>query len=96
MYAIRSYYGGIYKLMEITAQTLYSNANDRNMWMWTTLNQSGYLAKIGYTGSNVCLMIPFMQEVYEMPFYNMGGYNYYLMDKGMDNKSLYTYRNNFV
>ena len=36
-----------------------------------------------------------MQEVYEKPYYNINGYNYYLIDNKLGNKSLYTYEDNF-
>ncbi|MCG8580680.1 MAG: hypothetical protein MI866_12220 [Bacteroidales bacterium] len=83
---------GIYQLIDLTSHQLHSTANGRVMWTWAMLNQAGYQAKIGYSGSSVYLLLPFMQEVYEKPFYNIDGSNFYLMSnkKGIRNMMTYT------
>ncbi len=86
---------GIYQIIDITSKKLFSSSNDQELWKWAILNQAGYQAKIGYNGNKVCLMLPFMQEVYEKPYYYINGYNYYLIDNKIGNKSLYTYEENF-
>ncbi len=86
---------GIYQLLDITATKIFSTANDREMWKWAMLNQSGYNAKIGYNGHLVCIMVPFMQEVYEKPYYAIGEYNYYLLDNRLGQKNIYTYTEDF-
>ena len=64
---------GIYKLVEKSAEELFTSTNNREMWMWGILNQAGYQVKIGYSGNTVCLLLPFMQQVYEKPYYNIKG-----------------------
>ncbi len=86
---------GIYQLIDKSAQKLFSSSNNQELWKWAILNQAGYQAKIGYNGNTVCLMLPFMQEVYEKPYYHINGYNYYLIDNKLGNRSLYTYEGNF-
>ncbi|MBS2212821.1 hypothetical protein KEM09_15495 [Carboxylicivirga mesophila] len=83
---------GIYQLVDKTAAQIYSSANSRVMWSWAILNQAGYQAKIGYSGSSVYLLLPFMQEVYEKPYYSIDGSNFYLMSnkKGISNMMTYT------
>lgn len=85
---------GIYQLMDQTSKQLFSSDNDRDMWKWAMLNQAGYQAKIGYSGNTVCLMLPFMQQVFEKPYYSISGNNYYLIDDQI-NTRLYTYEDNF-
>ncbi len=86
---------GIYQLIDISSKKLFSSSNDQELWKWAILNQAGYQAKIGYNGNIVCLMLPFLQEVYEKPYYYINGYNYYLIDNKIGSKSLYTYEDNF-
>ncbi len=86
---------GIYQVIDHTAKQLYTSGNNREMWKWAMLNQTGYQAKIGYNGNKVCLMLPFMQQVFEKPYYSIEGYNYYLMNDILGNKSIYTYSENF-
>lgn len=86
---------GVYQLIHKSAQQLFSSANNREMWSWAILNQAGYQAKIGYTKQTVCLLLPFMQEIYEKPYYSINGDNYYLFNTKVNAKSLYTYTESF-
>lgn len=86
---------GIYQLMDQTARQIFTSANNRNMWVWAVMNQAGYQTKIGYMGGSVYLLIPFMQEVYEKPYYSMDGSNFYLMSGKEGIKKLMTYTENF-
>ncbi|MCT4590836.1 MAG: hypothetical protein N4A71_23635 [Carboxylicivirga sp.] len=83
---------GIYQLIDLTSRQLHSTANGRTMWTWAMMNQAGYQAKIGYSGNSVYLLLPFMQEVYEKPYYSIDGSNFYLMSakKGIRNMMTYT------
>ena len=86
---------GIYQLVDKSAKQLFASSNNREIWKWAILNQAGYQAKIGYSGSTVCLMLPFMQQVFERPYYSIAGTNYYLIDKQLDKQKIYTYEDNF-
>ncbi|TAJ12104.1 hypothetical protein DMA11_14145 [Marinilabiliaceae bacterium JC017] len=86
---------GIYQLIDKTAQQLFSSPNSRNMWVWAMMNQTGYQLKIGYTGNSVYLLLPFMQEVYEKPYYHIDGSNFYLMSGKKGIKNLMTYAEDF-
>lgn len=86
---------GIYQLIDKSSQQLFTSSNNRTMWVWAIMNQAGYQAKIGYSGQSVYLLLPFMQEVYEKPYYNMDGSNFYLMSSKKDIKNLMTYLDNF-
>ncbi|MDB4334871.1 hypothetical protein OAA06_00785 [bacterium] len=86
---------GIYILIKKTATQLFSDRNNRNIWMWAMLNQAGYQAKIGYHNNSICLMLPFIQEVYEKPYYKIEGNNYYVINNSLGKNSLLTYAKNF-
>ncbi|WP_439184144.1 hypothetical protein [Carboxylicivirga taeanensis] len=86
---------GVYKLVEQTASQLFNARNSRAMWCWAMLNQAGYQAKIGYAGSSVYLLLPFMQEVYEHPYYSIDGSNFYLMSHKKGIANMMTYTENF-
>ncbi len=86
---------GIYQILDITARQLFTNKNDREIWKWAILNQTGFSAKIGYIEDITSIMLPFMQEVYGKPYYSIGGYNYYVMDDRLGKKNLYTYQEDF-
>ena len=86
---------GIYQLIDKSAKQLFTNSNNQKMWKWAILNQAGYQAKIGYHDNTVYLMLPFMQQIFEKPYYSIAGTNYYLIDNNPGNKNLYTYESNF-
>ncbi len=86
---------GIYQVIDKSAKQLFTTSNNRELWKWAMLNQVGYQAKIGYSGSTVCLMLPFIQQVFERPYYSIAGTNYYLIDKQLDKQKIYTYEDNF-
>ncbi len=86
---------GIYQIIHLSAQKLFTSTNNQTLWEWATLNQAGYLAKIGYINNELCLMLPFAQQVFEKPYYSISGINYYLMNNKLANKKIYTYEDNF-
>nr|WP_321453403.1 hypothetical protein [uncultured Carboxylicivirga sp.] len=86
---------GVYQLVNNTSKQLFQSANNQQMWCWAILNQAGYQIKIGYTNNTVCLLLPFMQEIYEKPYYNINGDNYYLFNTKVNAKNIYTYTDNF-
>ncbi len=86
---------GIYQIVDKTAAQLYSSNNNRVMWSWAMLNQAGYQAKIGYSGASVYLLLPFMQEVYEKPYYSIDGSNFYLMSTKKGIANMMTYAEDF-
>lgn len=85
---------GVYQLVDISSKQLFKSTNNQQIWTWAILNQAGYQVKIGYTGNTLYLLIPFMQEVYEKPYYSIEGINYYIL-KNIGNKNIYTYTENF-
>jgi len=86
---------GVYQLIHKSSQQLFSSANNQTIWTWAIMNQAGYQAKIGYSGSSLSLLLPFMQEVYEKPYYNIEGSNFYLMNTKLGKRNLMTYTESF-
>ena len=86
---------GVYQLIKKSSEKLFQSANNREMWSWTILNQAGYQAKIGYSNQTVSLLLPFIQEIYEKPYYNINGDNYYLFNTRVNAKNIYTYTESF-
>ncbi|MCU4176918.1 hypothetical protein [Carboxylicivirga sp. N1Y90] len=86
---------GVYQLVNTSAKKLFKSANNQEIWSWAILNQAGYQVKIGYTGNTLCILLPFMQEVYEKPYYSIEGINYYILNKSVGQKNIYTYTENF-
>ena len=66
---------GIYQLVDKSSKKLFNSANDREMWKWAILNQAGFQAKIGYSEKTICLMLPFMQQIFGKPYYSIAGTN---------------------
>ncbi|MCK5906661.1 MAG: transglutaminase domain-containing protein, partial [Flavobacteriales bacterium] len=86
---------GVYKLIENSADALFTDNNNKNMWMWAMLNQSGYYVKIGYYKNETYLLLPFLQDVYEKPYYNINGNKYYIINDAPNDKKLFTYAESF-
>ncbi|MCU4162624.1 hypothetical protein [Carboxylicivirga caseinilyticus] len=86
---------GVYQLVQNTSKQLFQASNNKEMWTWAILNQAGYQAKIGYTNQTVCLLLPFMQQIYEKPYYNINGDNFYLLNTKVNAKNIYTYTESF-
>jgi len=86
---------GIYQLVVRTAKKLYPSANNQTIWTWAMMNQAGYQVKIGYAGNSLSLLLPFMQEVYEKPYYSIEGSNYYLMNSKLGKRNILTYTKDF-
>ena len=72
------------------------HANDRvssHLLSWVLLLKSGYKVKIGYSGSQVYLMLPSIQQIYSYKYISMQGLKYYLPDKFTSN--IFTYEKDF-
>ena len=86
---------GIYKLIENTSKSLFSSANNQNMWMWAMLNQAGYRVKVAYNKSQTALLLPIIQEVYEKPYFMINGTKYYMLNTVNHSGKLLTYADDF-
>ncbi len=74
------------------------NETDARLFTWFMLNKSGYDCKVGYSGSDVYLLIPSKSKIFGAPYFTIGNDKYYvLMFDGSEPKlgSMYTYQGNY-
>lgn len=82
---------GYLVLVQKFANYLYlDNANAANLMIWFILVRSGYGARIAYQGNSILLLIPSMEQIYQMSYLELEGVNYYVLP-GTDRGNLYTY-----
>ncbi|MFC1606725.1 hypothetical protein ACFL47_02045 [Candidatus Latescibacterota bacterium] len=86
---------GYCMLLDALGQAVYGRStNQRNMFAWFMLVQSGFDARIGHSDNRVYLLLPALHKLYGLPFYDMGGATYYITSLGSTPpsvKSMYTY-----
>ncbi len=64
---------GYCEFLNKTAEKLFPGSrNESNMFDWFMLSKSGYLAKIGYSGDNVYLLLPTTGVLYGVTYYMFG------------------------
>ncbi|HEX38015.1 MAG TPA: hypothetical protein ENG70_04050 [Candidatus Cloacimonetes bacterium] len=74
------------------------NETDARLFTWFMLNKSGYDCKVGYSGTDVYLLIPSKNSIFGAPYFTIGNDKYYvLMFDGSEPKlgSMYTYQGNY-
>lgn len=69
---------GYYMLVKKCSETLLKDENSRQLLMWFLLNKSGYIARLGYDREKVAVMLPAVQQIYEMPYVTGNGVRYYI------------------
>ncbi len=76
-------------------QQLYgSRENEALLFSWFVLSKSGYDARVGFSGSNVHLMLPSQNEIFGLPFFRYSGKKYYVVSFNKQThpvKNLYSY-----
>jgi len=85
---------GYYRLLKSAAETMIpSDENSQRVLTWFLLIRSGYKAKISYFDTDVYLLLPIRNQVYEVKYFDLGGTIYYLMDG--ESTNIYTYERDF-
>lgn len=85
---------GYYLLIDSYSSKVHSNDPvSSQLLTWVILVKSGYKVKIGYSGDQLAIMIPVIQQLYNFEYINMGGINYYIT-KDL-HASLFTYEQNY-
>lgn len=80
---------GYYRLVEAAAAAAIENPNERILFRFYILRQSGYEIRIGRSGRQLCLLVPFTTQVYGRPYFLLNGEKYYRLDEGTG--PLYTF-----
>jgi len=85
---------GYFKLVQNTANAIYPNsANGANLLAWFLMNRSGYKARAAYFNNEVMLLLPAIQDVYDVNFQIFNGVKYYLIES--KSSQVYTYDKDF-
>lgn len=89
---------GYFLLLKQIANALFKGKpNENNVFMLFLLNQTGYDARIGKINDNeLSLLLPFVQDIYEMAYMESDGKTYYVLAKGKNIKSISTYKKSFI
>lgn len=69
--------------------------NEACLMQMYVLTQSGYKVRIARAGSRLVLLLPSENEIYEMPYLNVGGLRYYVMDPTVSQQSFYVFDQEF-
>jgi hypothetical protein len=86
---------GYYKLVENCASRIYENTNSAKLLTWFLLSKSGYRVKVGYSGTNIYLLIPSINTIYGYSYFVLDNLKYYIFENGSGVKTIYTFRSNY-
>ena len=81
-------------LHRVGRQLYNERENEALLFTWFILSKSGYDARVGFSGSNVHLMLPTQNELFGLPFFRYSGKKYYVVkfdDQAPAVKNLYSY-----
>ncbi|MCD8044356.1 MAG: hypothetical protein LUH10_14995 [Tannerellaceae bacterium] len=82
---------GFYMLIHSFSSNLYGNdSTSARLLSWFLLNKGGYRARLGINGNQVILLLPSIQNIYEVPFVEKDGIRYYAMQPAQGNLRTYT------
>ncbi|MGV8091360.1 MAG: hypothetical protein AB2L24_05775 [Mangrovibacterium sp.] len=87
---------GFFCLVKKASECFFENQNEQKLFTWYMLLKSNYEIKTGYCGNDILIMLPAVQQIYNTPFLNVKGKNYYLLDHPMENsQSIFTYDSSY-
>lgn len=69
--------------------------NEARLMQMYILTQSGYKVRIGRADNNLVLLLPSKETIYEYPYIDINGVNYYITDPSMGRSSLYVHNREF-
>jgi hypothetical protein len=81
---------GVYQMVQSVAKNNFSSKNNQNLFLWFTLVQMGYDARIMYGENQVVLTLPFNDMLYSKSYFEFNGHNYFILEEKSP-RSLYTY-----
>ena len=89
---------GYYQLILWLSEQIFpaTTHNEKILFHFFMLTQSGYKCKIGYTkNKRLTLLLPFTTMVYYRNFQEFSGISYYIMDDQLTEESIHTYSFDF-
>ena len=81
---------GVYQMVQAVAKNNFSSKNNQNLFLWFTLVQMGYDARIMYGENQIVLTLPFNDMLYSKSYFEFNGHNYFILEEKSPS-SLYTY-----
>jgi hypothetical protein len=82
---------GYYLIARLFAKNLYPNdENNARLMTWFVLVRSGYGVRVAFQNTEVALLIPSLQQIYQVNFLTLKGIKYYVFPK-MESANFYTY-----
>lgn len=69
--------------------------NEARLMQMYVLTQSGYKVRIARAGNKLVLLLPSKETIYQYPYLNIGGVNYYLVDSSLGQTSLNVFNREF-
>ena len=81
---------GVYQMVQAVAKNNFSSKNDQKLFMWFTLVQMGYDARVMYSENLIVLTLPFNDMLYGKSYFEFNGQNYFILEEKSPS-SLYTY-----
>lgn len=85
---------GYYQLIRNTSRAIYPNSeNGATLLSWFLMNRSGYKARAAYSNNQAMLMLPAVNNIYEVSFQTFNGVKYYLIEGKA--AQVYTYDKEF-
>jgi hypothetical protein len=81
---------GLYEMLQAVAKSNFTNKNDQNLFLWFTLVQMGYDARIMYGENQIVLTLPFNDMLFGKSYFEFNGHNYFILE-AKSPSSLYTY-----
>ena len=88
---------GLKLLVEALAKQIYTNEDEVRLFTWFILNKMGYDVKMGLIDRRVVLMYFSENIIYEAPYFNFAGKNYYALNYDANDKlkRVYSYAKSF-
>lgn len=84
-----------FKFTENFSQQIFQIQNSAKLLTWFLLSKSGYRVKVGYSGTNIYLLIPCVNTIYDYSYFVFDNLKYYIFEKNAGVKTIYTYRHNY-
>ena len=81
---------GVYQMVQAVAKNNFSSKNNQNLFLWFTLVQMGYDARIMYGENQIVLTLPFNDMLFGKSYFEFNGHNYFILEEKSPS-SLYTY-----
>lgn len=75
---------GYYNILARASENIFNRKNEQVLFVWYALVKSGYKVKVGYDDSNIYLLLPSKQELFNIQFLSENGLKYYVFNTGED------------